>query len=105
MPSFVTLFLKLFVLNSYDVHTFRHWKATTLYHETHDIIQVKEFLGHKTLDVTLLYIQIEKAIFRNEPENFTVKATKETEEIQALLEVGFEFVCQKDNLMFFRKRK
>jgi integrase len=87
------------------LHTFRHWKATMLYHETHDIVLVKEFLGHKTLDVTLLYIQIEKVLFKNEAENFIVKATKETEEIQALLEVGFEFVCQKDSLMFFRKRK
>ena len=76
-----------------------------LYHETHDIVLVKEFLGQKTLDVTLLYIQIEKVLFKNEAENFIVKATKEIEEIQALLEVGFEFVCQKDNLMFFRKRK
>ena len=76
-----------------------------LYHETHDIVLVKEFLGHKTLNVTLLYIQIEKAIFRNEPENFIVKATKDTDEIQGLLEVGFEYVCQKDSLMFFRKRK
>lgn len=76
-----------------------------LYHETHDIVLVKEFLGHKTLDVTLQYIQIEKALFRNETENFIVKATKETEEIQGLLEVGFEYVCQKDGLMFFRKRK
>jgi integrase len=87
------------------LHTFRHWKATMLYHETHDIVLVKEFLGHKTLDVTLLYIQIEKALFRNAAENFIVKATKETEEIQGLLEVGFEYVCQKDGLMFFRKRK
>ena len=76
-----------------------------LYHETHDIVRVKEFLGHKTLDVTLLYIQIEKVLFKSEAENFIVKATKEPEEIQAVLEVGFEFVCQKDNLMFFRKRK
>jgi hypothetical protein len=27
------------------------------------------------------------------------------EEIKALLEVGFEYVCEKDELMFFRKRK
>jgi integrase len=87
------------------LHTFRHWKATVLYHETRDIVLVKEFLGHRTLDVTLLYIQIEKALFKNDPENFTVKATKEQEEIQALLEVGFEYVCQKGELMFFRKRK
>lgn len=28
-------------------HTFRHWKATTLYHRTRDILYVKQFLGHK----------------------------------------------------------
>ena len=80
-------------------------RATMLYHETHDILLVKEILGHKTLNTTLLYVQIEKALFRNEADNFTVKATKEPAEIEALLEVGFEFVCQKDDLMFFRKRK
>lgn len=57
------------------------------------------------MDTTLLYVQIEKALFRSEPENFHVKATDEPEEIQVLLEVGFEFVCQKGDLMFFRKRK
>jgi integrase len=92
-------------LQRISFYTFRHWKATMLYHETHDIVLVKEFLGHKTLDVTLLCIQIEKTLFRNEAENFIVKAAKETEEIQVLLEVGFEFVCQKDGLLFFRKRK
>ena len=29
----------------------------------------------------------------------------EREEIKKLLEVGFEYVCEKDGLMFFRKRK
>lgn len=87
------------------LHTFRHWKATTLYHEPHDIVLVKEFLGHKTLDVTLLYIQIAKVLFRNESKNFHVKATKESDEIQGLLESGFEYHCKQNDLMFFRKRK
>jgi hypothetical protein len=26
-------------------------------------------------------------------------------EMQALLEVGFEYVCEKEELLFFRKRK
>jgi hypothetical protein len=30
---------------------------------------------------------------------------KTSEEIKQLLEVGFEYVVEKDNLMFFRKRK
>ena len=76
-----------------------------LYHGTYDAILVKEFLGYKTLNMTLRYVQVEKALFRQEVENFHVKATRDPEEIQGLLEVGFEFVCQKDDLMFFRKRK
>lgn len=86
-------------------HTFRHWKATMLYHETQNTMLVKEFLGHKTLDTTLLYIQLEKALFRSDSDEFVVKAVKDSEEIQTLLEVGFEYVCKNDELMYFRKRK
>jgi len=35
----------------------------------------------------------------------TVKVTEKPEEVKAFLEVGFEYVCQKDSLMFLRKRK
>jgi len=86
-------------------HTFRHWKATMLYHETRDPLLVKEFLGHRSLDTTLLYIQLEKALFDSTADEFTVRATSDPQEIQALLEVGFEYVCDKDGLMFFKKRK
>ena len=86
-------------------HTFRHWKATMLYHQTKDIVYVKEFLGHKSLDTTLLYIQLEQALFKEDNEEFHVKVASDPEEIKALLEAGFEYVCNKDGLMFFRKRK
>ena len=86
-------------------HTFRHWKATMLYHQTKDIVYVKEFLGHKSLDTTLLYIQLERALFKEKTDEFHVKVAKNPEEIKALLETGFEYVCSKDGLMFFRRRK
>ena len=86
-------------------HTFRHWKATMLYHQTKDPLLVKEFLGHKSLDTTLLYIQLEKALFNETADEFTVKASRDLKEIQDLLEVGFEYVCEKEGLIFFRKRK
>jgi len=86
-------------------HTLRHWKASLLYHETKDILYVKQFLGHKRIDNTLLYVQIADTIFKNTTDKFTVKVAKTTKEIQALLEVGFEYVCQKNSLIFFRKRK
>jgi integrase/transcription elongation factor Elf1 len=86
-------------------HTLRHWKATMEYHKTKDILHVKEILGHTTLDTTLLYIQLDKALFKETSDEFTVNVAKTPEEIKALLEVGFEYVCEKNGLMFFRKRK
>ena len=86
-------------------HTFRHWKATQLYHETKDPYYVKDFLGHKELRNTEIYINIERTIFESSSDGFTVKVTTDTEEVKSLLEVGFEYVCQKDNLIFLRKRK
>ena len=75
------------------------------YHQTKNPLLVKEFLGHNTLNTTLLYIQTEKAQFREENDNFIVKAVAHADEVKGLLEVGFEYVCEKDGLMFFRKRK
>ncbi len=86
-------------------HTLRHWKATVEYHKTKDILHVKELLGHRKIDTTTLYIQLDKALFQGNLDEFTVRVAAEPEEIRSLLEVGFEYVCQKDGLAFFRKRK
>ena len=92
-------------LRKISFHTFRHWKATSLYHETKNPYYVKDFLGHKELRSTEIYINIERTLFEESTDGFTVKVTEKPEEIKDLLEVGFEYVCQKDNLIFLRKRK
>jgi len=66
---------------------------------------VRDFLGHKELRNTEIYINIERTIFEPSSDEFTVKVAEQTEDIKGLLEVGFEYVCQKDNLIFLRKRK
>jgi len=86
-------------------HTFRHWKATMEYHKTKDPYYVKQFLGHKSLRNTEIYITIERTLFESTSDEFTVRVVERPEEVKALLEVGFEYVCQKDNLIFLRKRK
>ncbi len=86
-------------------HSFRHWKATMLYHQTKDPYYVKEFLGHKSIKSTEIYITIERTIFEPSSDEFTVKVVSKTEEIKDLLEAGFEYVCEKDRLVFLRKRK
>jgi hypothetical protein len=66
---------------------------------------VKQFLGHKCLKSTEVYINIERSIFESSYNNFTVKVAENPDEIKELLENGFEYVCQKDNLIFLKKRK
>ena len=89
-----------------SLHTFRHWKGPMEYHKTKDIVHVKTILGHRRIDSTMIYINIEQAIFINTTsEDFHVKVAQTAEEIKSLLETGFEYVLQKDGLAYFRKRK
>ncbi|MGA3289200.1 MAG: hypothetical protein ABSD42_03045 [Candidatus Bathyarchaeia archaeon] len=54
---------------------------------------------------TEIHINIEPTILEASGDDFTVKVSENSEEIKSLLEVGFEYVCQKDTLIFLRKRK
>jgi len=85
-------------------HTFRHWKATMLYHQTKNIVYVQQFLGHKTINHTLKYIQLSEAMFHDE-NNFTVKVAKTHQEAISLLEAGFNKVDEFDDLHLYRKLK
>jgi hypothetical protein len=63
-------------------------------------------LGHASLENTLLYIQVERAIFGlSNDDEYEVIATNDKEDIKKLISVGFEYICEKDDLLFFRKRK
>ena len=87
-------------------HTFRHWKATTLYHQTKDILYVMKFLGHRNIKNTLIYIQLEEAIFKEQKDGFICKAAKDADEAKELIEIGFEYVCTTpEGIMLFRIRK
>ncbi|MEA2090580.1 MAG: tyrosine-type recombinase/integrase [Thermoproteota archaeon] len=86
--------------------TLRHWKATTLYHQTKDILYVKQFLGHKTLKSTMVYIDLEKAIYGNpKDEEFVTKVAESIEDAVELLNAGFEYVGNVHNAELFKKRK
>jgi integrase len=82
-------------------HTFRHWKATMEYHKTKDILHVKEMLGHRSIETTLLYTQL--ISFENDDYHSAVAKT--VDEARTLLETGFEYVCTHEGIMIFRKRK
>lgn len=72
------------------------------YHKTKDILHVKQMLGHKSIDSTLLCTQLVSF----EGDDYDVKVTQAKDEIAELLKVGFEWVGQdKDGLVYLRKMK
>jgi integrase len=85
-------------------HTFRHWKATMLYHQTKDILFVQRFLGHRSIKNTLRYIQLDAAIYSEEDDQFVCKAASTVDDAMSLIELGFEHVCEFDGIILFRKR-
>jgi integrase/recombinase XerD len=87
------------------LHTFRHWKATMEYHKTKDVIHVKQILGHKTINCTMLYINIEQALFLQETDEWVCKVATNTNEAKTLIESGFDYVTEIDGTKLFRKRK
>ena len=63
---------------------------------------VKEFLGHASLNNTLLYIQMEQALFgAGSDDEFIMNATNDKEETRKLLSAGSEYVCEKDDILCF----
>jgi len=76
------------------------------YHKTKDVIHVQQLLGHRAIKSTMLYINIENAIYRHDkPEEFHVKVAHSLDEACQLLEAGFEYVTDMDGAKIFRKRK
>jgi len=93
-PSFRTIRL-------YDL---RHYFATMLYHKTKDILLVKQQLGHKSINNTLVYIDLETTLF-NTKDEYTCKAVDNKEDAMKLIENGFQYVMEVDGYKILRKRK
>ena len=83
------------------LHSFRHWKATTEYAKTKDILHVMKMLGHRNIQNTLVYTQL--ADF--ESDEYHSAVAKTVEEARKLVESGFTFVCDTDDIRLFSKRK
>ena len=75
-----------------------------LYHETKDVYYVMQRLGHKSIKNTLLYVQLQEALFQSET-NYISKVARTEKEICSIVEAGFEYVTEFDGAKIFRKRK
>ena len=88
-------------LKNIRLYDFRHYFATNLYDKTKDILLVKQQMGHKKLDTTLIYTQL---LNLNEDE-WTCKGATNVEEAEQLIEAGFQYVTEMEGTKLFRKRK
>jgi len=86
----------------------RYWKATVEYHRTRDILHAMRMVGHKSIGNTMIYIDLERALFATpKNEEFTARVAHNVEEACRLVEAGFEYVTGDYNNggKIFRKRK
>jgi integrase len=83
------------------LYDFRHYFATNLYDKTKDILLVKQQMGHKKLDITLIYTQL---LNLNEDE-WTCKGATTVEQATQLVESGFQYVTEIEGVKLFKKRK
>lgn len=69
-----------------------------------DILHVMQTLGHKNIKNTLLYVQLAEELFRDQQE-YISKVAKSEVDACALVDAGFDYVCDFDNAKIFRKKK
>jgi integrase len=83
------------------LYDFRHYYATMLYQKTKDILYVKEQMGHKRIETTLIYTHL----IRFADEEYVSTVAKDVKKACELIEAGFEYVTEMDGVKIFRKRK
>jgi hypothetical protein len=63
-----------------------------------------QVLGHKNIKNTLLYVQLAEELFKDQQEYASKVANREADAC-ALIEAGFEYVCDFNEAKIFRKQK
>jgi integrase len=91
-------------LRTIRLYDLRHYFATMLYHKTREILIVKQQLGHRCIENTLVYIDLEATLY-NTRDDYTCRSAATADEATKLVENGFEYVTTIENRQLFRKRK
>ena len=91
-------------LKQIKFHTLRHFKASQEYAKTRNILHVKELLGHRNINSTLVYTHL--VPFDDDAEGYYHATAKNDKEAGELIDQGFQYVCTTpQDIMMFRKRK
>jgi integrase len=89
-------------LKKIRLYDLRHYYATMLYYKTKDILLVKEKLGHRNINNTLIYTHL---VSFNDKEEYYSATANTVEEAKKLIEQGFEYITDFEGVKLFRKRK
>jgi integrase len=85
-------------------HTFRHFKASQEYARTRNIVYVKEMLGHRNINSTLVYTHL--VPFDEDAEGFYHATAKDEKEAGELYDQGYRYDCTTpQGIMLFIKKK
>ncbi len=91
-------------LKQIKFHTLRHFKASQEYAKTRDLIHVKQLLGHRNINSTLVYTHL--VPFDEDAEGYHHARARDDKEAGELIDQGFQYVCTTpQKIMMFRKRK
>jgi hypothetical protein len=71
------------------------------YHKTKDILYIKQLLGHKNIQNTMVYTHLVSF----ESDEWACRVAESVDAATGLVEAGFEYVTQYEGTMLFRKRK
>lgn len=80
-------------------------RVIATYHKIRDVIHVQHMLGHKDIKSTMIYINLEQALFNASNDAFHVKTAKTAKEACKLAEVGFKHWDTIEGIHIYRKRK
>jgi hypothetical protein len=77
------------------------------YYRTRDILYVMQFLGHRKIENTLLYVQLVNSVFQDQDDQNICKVAKTAQDAVHLIELGFEYVTGEydDGGKLFKKKK
>jgi len=102
MRNNLTKKLKDPTIQQIKLYDFRHYFATRLYAKTKDILFVKQQLGHRKLETTLIYVQL---LHLDDEDEYTTKIARTIEEDAKLIEAGFQYVTEREGMKLYKKRK
>lgn len=92
-------------LKQIKFHTLRHFFATRQYQQTRNILHVKELLGHRNINSTLVYTHL--VPFDEEAEAFNHAVANDDKEAGELLDQGFRYECTtpQGKMIFIKAKK